>query len=131
MPATRAKDDYRRCLLAGYPREFAGTITGFGTAISDALEVVLARDLLEHPLTRGVRLHAAGICAFGAALAVNDVREHEPQSETLAQVSGDCDRLGGTGRLVNRAHDGSHYRLAPKRRTQFSIGHAEPHRHRW
>jgi hypothetical protein len=131
MPATRANDDYRRCLLAGDPREFAGAVAGFRTAISGALEVVLARDLLEHPLTRGARLHAGGICAFGAALAIDDVREHEPQSETLAQVSGDCDRLGGTGGLVNRAHDGSHYRLAPKRRTQFSIGHAEPHRHRW
>ncbi len=131
MPATRANDDHRRCLLAGDPREFAGAVAGFRTAISGALEVVLARDLLEQPLTRGVRLHAGGICAFGAALAINDVREYEPQSETLAQVSGDCDRLGGTGGLVNRAHDGSHYRLAPKRRTEFSIGHAEPHRHRW
>jgi len=131
VPATRANDDYRRCLLAGDPREFAGAVTGFGTAISAALEVVLARDLLEHPLTRGVRLPAVGICAFGAAVALNDVREYEPQSETLAQVNSDCDRLGGTGGLVNSAHDGWHYRLAPKRRTQFSIGHAEPHRNRW
>jgi hypothetical protein len=131
MPATRANDDYRRCLLAGDAREFAGAVTGFRTAISGALEVVLVRDLLDHALTRGVRLPAGGICAFVAAVALNDVREYEPQSETLAQVNGDCDRLGGTGGLVNSAHDGWHDRLAPKRRTQSSIDHAEPHRHRW
>jgi hypothetical protein len=116
-PATRANDDHHRRLLAGDPREFAGAVADFGTAIGVAFEAVLARDPVEQLLTRSVRLHAAGICAVGAAVAVDDVREYEPQSETLAQASRDCDRLGGTGGLVNSAHDGLHYRLAQKRRT--------------
>ena len=58
-----------------------------------------------------MRLYAAAYYAVGAAVAVNDMREDEPQTETLAQTSRDGDRLGGTGGLVNSAHDGLHHRL--------------------
>ena len=94
-------------------------------------KLVLARDPLEQPLTRSVRLHAARIYAVGTAVAVNDVREYEPQSERPAEARRDFDRLVGTGRLVNSAHDGLHYRLAQTRPTSSSIGHAEPHRYQW
>jgi hypothetical protein len=111
MAATRANDHYHRRLLAGDPREFAGAIADFRTAIGGAFEVVLARDPFEQPLTPSARLHAAQIYAINAAVQVNDMRQYEPQSETLAQASRDFDRLHGTGGLVNSAHDGPHHRL--------------------
>ena len=88
-----------------------------------------ARDPLEQPLTLSVGLHAAHFCTVGAAGAVDDMREYEPQSETLAQARRDDDRVHGAGRLVNGAHDGLHYGLAQKRRIESSIGQAEAHRH--
>jgi hypothetical protein len=130
MPATRANDDQHRHLFAGDPREFAGAVADFRAAIGGAFEVVLARDPVEQPLTLSVRLSTARIRPVGAAVAVDDVGKYEPQPETLAQPSRDCDRLDGTGRLVNSAHNGLHHDLAQKRRIESSIGEAVPHRHR-
>src|SRR5450755_2313693 len=111
MPAARANDDYHRRLLAGDPREFACAVADFRTAIGGAFEVVLTRDPFEQPRTRLVRLQAAHLDAVGAAVAVNHVRQYEPQSEALAEASRDFDRLGGTGGLVNSTHHGLHHRL--------------------
>src|SRR5689334_17907580 len=72
-PATRANDDHHRRLLAGDPRELAGPVAGFRTAIGAAAEAVLARDPVEQLLTRSVRLNSARICPVGAVVAVNDM----------------------------------------------------------
>jgi hypothetical protein len=79
-----AKDDHHRHFLAGDPRELACAVADFGPAIGAALEAVGARDPLEQPLTAFWRLHVADGCAVGTAVAVNDMREDEPQTEIVA-----------------------------------------------
>ena len=76
-----AKDDHHRRLLAGDPRELACAVANFRTAIGVALEAVRARDPLEQPPTAFLRLYAARGDAVGTAVAVNDMREDEPQTE--------------------------------------------------
>jgi hypothetical protein len=110
VPHTRADDDDHRSLLSGDPGEFACEVADFRAPIDVAFKLVCAHDPLEQPLSSSVRLYAADVRSMVAAVAVNDVRKHEPESETLAQASRDRDCLNGTGGLVNCAHDGSHHR---------------------
>ena len=79
------------------------------------------RDPFEQPLaTLSLRLHAAHTYAVSTP---NDMRQHEPQTEIVAQTGRDGDCLGGPGGLVNSTQDGFHYRL-------LSIGEAAPRRNR-
>jgi hypothetical protein len=105
------KDDYRRRLLASDPRELARAVADFGPEIGIALETVRARDPLEQPLTAVLRLYAADGRAVGRWVAVDDMREDQPQTEIVAQTRSDGNRVGGTGRLVNGAQDGFHHGL--------------------
>jgi len=79
-----AKDDHRCRLLAGDPRELARAVADFGPAIGTAVEAVRPRDPLEQPPTLFLRLDAVHREAVGMAVAVNDMREDEPQSEIFA-----------------------------------------------
>jgi hypothetical protein len=82
----RAKDDHGRRLLTGDPREFACTVADLCPAIRIALEVVLEHDPLEQPLTFLLNLYPADNYVVGSAVAVNDMREDEPQAEDVAQT---------------------------------------------
>jgi hypothetical protein len=79
-----AKDDHRCRLLAGDPRELARAVADFGPPIGAAVEAVRVRDPLEQPLTVFLRLDAVHRYAIGMAVAVNDMREDEPQAEIFA-----------------------------------------------
>ena len=106
-----AKDDHRCRLLAGDPRELVCGVADFGPAIGAALEAVRTRDPQKQPPTTFLRLCAAHGDAVGRAVAVDDMREDQPQTEIVAQTRGDGNRLGGTRRLVNSAQDGFDHRL--------------------
>jgi hypothetical protein len=129
MPGIRSDKDYDHPLLAGNPCELACAVADFRPAIGATLDMVGARDPLEQPLTLLLRLHATHAQAVGTTVAVNDMREYEPQIESPAQTSRDCNRLGGAGGLVDSAHDGFHHRPLRSLR-EPSIGDALPRRHR-
>src|SRR5881227_3763720 len=76
IPATRANNDHHRHLLASDPRELAGAVADFRTAIGAAFQAVLARDPLEQPLTPTVRLRAARTYAVSTAVAISHMRKY-------------------------------------------------------
>jgi hypothetical protein len=106
--ATRADNDHGRCLLTGDPRQLACAVADFRTVIGCDFEAVPARNPLKQPLARLLRLHAIHSDAVVSVVAVDDMREYEPQAEVLAQTGRDGDRFCGTEGFVNRAHDRFH-----------------------
>jgi len=70
-------------------------------------------------------------CPVGTAVALDDMRQSEPETESVGQTGGDGNRLSGTGGLVDSAQDGLDHGSFRATEGSASIHGTGPRRNRW
>src|SRR5204862_6336101 len=91
--SARADNDHVCGLLAGDPPDQRGRVADGDAAFSALVETMLAHQLGQLP-RRGdtVRLHGHALVAVAErGNSVNNVREHEPQTQSFADCARLCD----------------------------------------